>query len=93
MQDVIARVTAVAETKYLATAGKLQPGQYPIATESDGSWQTVSAGHWMSGFISGVCWQLYELTKNQLWAEQALKWQEGLANLQREFASQHDFGK
>lgn len=94
MNDLITRVTAVAGNKFFTTTQQLQAGQYPVATKSDGSWETVSAGHWMSGFISGVCWQLYELTGGlPMWANMAQRWQKGLANKQREFASQHDFGE
>jgi hypothetical protein len=61
----------------------LSPDQYPVATKSDGSWETVAAGHWMSGLFPGVMWQLYELTGGKkIWAEKAQQWQAGLANKQ-----------
>lgn len=94
MPELIARVTAVAEQKFTKATHRLRPDQYPIATLPDGSWETVAAGHWMSGFFSGVCWQLYELAgKKKIWADHAKRWQEGLANKQRDFAAQHDFGE
>ncbi|WIA29685.1 hypothetical protein OEZ86_012168 [Tetradesmus obliquus] len=93
MSSLIKRVTDVAENKALAATQVLSTDRYPIATQSDGTWETVAAGHWMSGLFPGVMWQLYELTRGkQIWAEKAQQWQAGLANKQREFASQHDFG-
>ncbi|KAF6260329.1 Six-hairpin glycosidase-like protein [Scenedesmus sp. NREL 46B-D3] len=93
MSSLVKRVTEVAEEKALAATQELSPDRYPVATQSDGTWETVAAGHWMSGLFPGVMWQLYELTGGkQVWAEKAQQWQAGLANKQRQFASQHDFG-
>lgn len=46
----------------------------------------------MSGFFPGVMWQLHALTGKPFWAEKAQQWQQNLANNQREFMTQHDFG-
>lgn len=58
MRDLITRVTAAAEAKARATAAALSTEQYPTATEPDGRWETVKAGHWMSGLWPGVLWQV-----------------------------------
>jgi hypothetical protein len=61
----------------------LSTDRYPIATQADGTWEAVAAGHWMSGLFPGVMWQLYELTGGkQIWADKAKQWQDGLANKQ-----------
>jgi hypothetical protein len=49
-------------------------------------------GHWMCGFFPGVLWQLHTLTGKPLWAQKAQLWQQRIANNQRDFATQHDFG-
>jgi hypothetical protein len=86
MRSVITRMTAAAEAKADAAVKALTHDVYPTASLPNGTWETVRAGHWMSGFFSGVLWQLYELsgrTKPQ-WAEHARAWQAGLADKQRE---------
>ncbi|GBF93075.1 glucuronyl hydrolase [Raphidocelis subcapitata] len=94
MADLMRRVRAAAEAKALATAGRLTPQQYPMATLPDGGWETVAAGHWMSGFYPGILWQLHELggRSDPAWPERARAWQAGLAGRQRDFGAQHDFG-
>jgi hypothetical protein len=47
----------------------------------------------MAGFWPGVLWQLHALTGKPIWAEKAQLWQKNLANKQREFTTQHDWGK
>jgi hypothetical protein len=47
----------------------------------------------MCGFFPGVLWQLHALTGKQLWADKAQLWQQKIANNQREFITQHDFGE
>jgi hypothetical protein len=98
MADLIQRVTAVAEQKARATVEALRPHQYPVATNhTSGAWEIVKAGHWMAGLFPGVMWQLHDLTGQGrrgkgYWADKARLWQAGLADRQREFGSQHDFG-
>jgi hypothetical protein len=96
MAALIARAAAAAEAKAEATAAALRPDQYPMATlpGGDGGWETVRPGHWMSGLFPGVMWQLYELggRTKPVWVARAAKWQAALADRQRDFGAQHDFG-
>jgi len=52
----------------------------------------AAAGDWTSGFFPGVLWQLYELTGKPQWADLAQQWQAALAEHQRDWWSQHDYG-
>lgn len=93
MEAVIARVIAVAANKLAASTQKLAPNQYPTATlPHNGQWMFNNAGHWTSGFFVGCLWQLHALTGKPEWAAAAQRWQEGLADKQRTWQSQHDFG-
>lgn len=40
-----------------------------------------------------MLWQLHALTGKQIWADKAQLWQKNLAGKQREFVTQHDWGK
>jgi hypothetical protein len=94
MPGLIRRAAAAAEAKAEATVAALRTDQYPMATLPSGQWETVRPGHWMSGLFVGVMWQLYELTNRTKpeWKDRALLWQAALADRQRDFGAQHDFG-
>jgi hypothetical protein len=94
MDAVIQRVSAVAENKLAASTQKLAPNQYPTATlPHNGQWMFNNAGHWTSGFFVGCLWQLHALTGKPEWGAAAQRWQQGLADKQRTWQSQHDFGE
>eukprot|EP00878_Enallax_costatus_P025843 GHUV01027680.1.p1 GENE.GHUV01027680.1~~GHUV01027680.1.p1 ORF type:complete len:183 (+),score=14.05 GHUV01027680.1:1778-2326(+) len=94
MDNIIARVTAIAEQQAAAAIQTVNSDRYPVATDPHtGSWVTVQPGHWTSGFFPGVLWQLHSLTGKTQWAEAAQKWQAPLAGKQRYWAAQHDFGR
>ncbi|KAF8073183.1 hypothetical protein HT031_000844 [Scenedesmus sp. PABB004] len=95
MQALLERVTAAAGAKVAAALAALPPDRYPTATQHGSpDWETVSPGHWMSGFFPGVLWQLFELSgrAERAWSDAAQRWQAALADRQRDFGSQHDFG-
>lgn len=92
MAALIDRAVASAEVKAAAAARGLTTQQFPAATTPGGAWELRAAGHWMSGFFSGVMWQLHALTGKQAWADKAALWQAPLAERQRDWAAQHDFG-
>ncbi|KAF8068165.1 unsaturated glucuronyl hydrolase [Scenedesmus sp. PABB004] len=93
MDALISRVTAVAEQQALATLAALPPTQFPVATSAaTGAWVTVTPGHWTSGFWPGVLWQLHALTGKEMWSAAAQRWQAALADKQRLWMAQHDFG-
>ncbi|GBF95055.1 glucuronyl hydrolase [Raphidocelis subcapitata] len=92
--EIIARVLAVAEAQARATVKNTTTDQFPYTGKrnvSDG-WTHTSAHAWTSGFFPGVLWQLHNLTGRAEWREQAERWTRPLANLQRDWALQHDFG-
>lgn len=66
--------------------------QFPSAANATGGWSTTGPGAWTSGFFPGVLWQLFNLTGQQQWQEAAEKWTQPLANRQRHWGYQHDFG-
>jgi len=71
---------------------RLTQPQYPSAITDDGTWNTTGPDAWTSGFFPGVLWQLYNLTGKPEWREHAEDWNEKLANRQRDWSLQHDFG-
>jgi hypothetical protein len=66
--------------------------QFPYAADDTDGWTTTAANTWTSGFFPGVLWQLYNLTGKPEWREHAHKWTQKLADLQRDWSLQHDFG-
>ena len=47
MDNIIARVTAIAEQQAAAAIQTVSPDRYPVATDPHtGSWITVQPGHW-----------------------------------------------
>eukprot|EP00775_Hariotina_reticulata_P002251 gene2251-2563_t len=82
MQELIRRVTQVSELQTMAAVQQLELGkQYPDAT-----------GRWTCGFFPGIMWQLHSLTGKKQWADLAQAWQAPLANKQRAWISQLDYG-
>jgi len=92
MTSVMARIIKVAEAQAQATIDHLPEDQFAYAADDTDGWTTTAANTWTSGFLPGVLWQLYNLTGKPEWKEQAHNWTAKLANLQRDWALQHDFG-
>ncbi len=76
----------------LAEAGKT-PQQLPVprTVTPDGKLKMVSAGDWTSGFFPGVLWYMYELTGENPWKEEAIKYTNYLEG-QKTNKGTHDIG-
>jgi unsaturated chondroitin disaccharide hydrolase len=74
-----------------ATDAAYQPGAFPSITDQAGSWQTVAAGHWTSGFFPGSLWLAYRRTGQHAFKAQARAWTHALAGQARD-TSTHDIG-
>jgi hypothetical protein len=68
------------------------PSQFPYSGNATGGWTYTNARSWTSGFYPGFLWGLYNLTGRPEWRARAEKWTMGVANLQRDWSLQHDFG-
>ncbi len=67
------------------------PRKYPRSTLADGSWKTVDARVWTSGFFPGLLWYMYERTSDESWRTHAESWTAGLEN-QKFNTGTHDVG-
>jgi unsaturated chondroitin disaccharide hydrolase len=67
------------------------PTKIPRTTNSDGSLKTVGIYSWTSGFFAGNLWYMYELTKEDKWKSEAIKWTEALDTIQY-WSGNHDVG-
>jgi hypothetical protein len=43
-----------------------------------GTWKTVTANDWTSGFLPGTFWQMFAATNNSYWSDKAKAWTLGL---------------
>ena len=68
-------VLAYTERRLLATDSALNPPAYPVRTKSNGSWITVGAADWTSGFYAAALWRTYERTHDSAWLKRAQTWQ------------------
>ena len=66
--------------------------QYPYSSDDGDGWTTTAANTWTSGFFPGVLWNLHNLTGKAEWRAAAEKWTERIANQQRDWSLQHDYG-
>jgi len=70
------------------TATTIPNDQYPTSTTPTltpgvlDTWQTTPPAFWTAGFFPGHLWQLFDLTKNSFFQQQALAWNEGLKGQQ-----------
>lgn len=63
----------------------------PRTINEDGSLKTVGIYNWTSGFFAGNLWYMYELTKDDKWKTEAIKWTEVLDTIQY-WSGNHDVG-
>jgi hypothetical protein len=55
--------------------------QFPMRSNNDGTWLTVTADDWTSGYFGGNLWEMYALTgKNTYWKDKATIWTNPLAS-------------
>ncbi|HEV2363961.1 MAG TPA: PEP-CTERM sorting domain-containing protein [Caulobacteraceae bacterium] len=62
------------EAQAQKTAASLQPGAYPRSGGQTGTWKTVTASDWTSGFFPGELWLLYQATGSATWRNDAQAW-------------------
>jgi unsaturated chondroitin disaccharide hydrolase len=73
------------------TVTSLAPGAYPRSGGQTGTWRTVGAGDWTSGFFPGELWLLYQATGSTHWLAEARSWTAPLAS-QATRTDTHDVG-
>lgn len=67
------------------------PTKIPRTILESGKLKTVGIYGWTSGFYAGNLWYLYELTKEEKWKNEAIKWTEALDTIQY-WSGNHDVG-
>lgn len=67
------------------------PTIIPRTVSDDGELRTTGIYGWTSGFFSGNLWYLYELTQDEQWKREAVKWTEALEPVQY-ITNDHDIG-
>ncbi len=68
-----------------------KPTKIPRTINEDGGLKTVDIYSWTSGFFAGSLWYLYELTQEEKWKTEAIKWTEALDTIQY-WSGNHDVG-
>jgi unsaturated chondroitin disaccharide hydrolase len=63
----------------------------PRTIAADGSLVSTDIYDWTSGFFAGNLWYLYELTADEFWKNEAVKWTETLDTIQY-YTGNHDVG-
>ncbi len=66
-------------------------GVYPRSTDTEGKIVCTNMYDWTSGFFPGSLWYLYELTGQEKWKKEALRWTASLESL-KTFTKHHDLG-
>ena len=81
------------EAQARKTVASLTPdySSYPSAGGEKGTWATVSASNWTSGFFPGELWLLYQATGSAKWLADAQAWTAPLAS-QATRTDTHDVG-
>lgn len=73
------------------TLNEVPTGSYPHETAGDGTWVTRPAGWWISGFLPGSLWLMYDATGDSTWRTAAAARQAGIES-QKTNTTQHDLG-
>jgi len=67
------------------------PNRFPRTISDDGSLVSTDIYDWTSGFFAGNLWYIYELTGDEKWKQEAVKWTETLDTIQY-WTGNHDVG-
>lgn len=67
------------------------PTRVPRTINRNGELKTTGIYGWTSGFFAGNLWYLYELTGDEKWKNEAMKWTEALDSVQY-VTNDHDIG-
>jgi hypothetical protein len=65
--------------------------RFPRTISKNGDMVTTNKWDWTSGFFAGNLWYLFELTGNEKWKNEAVKWTEALDSVQY-WSGNHDVG-
>ncbi len=82
---------AFAAAQLNRTLAEVPTGAYPHDTMSDGRWRTRPAGWWISGFLPGSLWLMYQATGDPAWRTAAASRQAGVES-QKTRTDSHDLG-
>jgi unsaturated chondroitin disaccharide hydrolase len=88
--DVTADLNFI-EAQAQKTVASFRPGDFPFAGGQMGTWTTVGASDWTSGFFPGELWLLYQATGSAQWLTDAKNWTAPLASQATE-TDRHDVG-
>lgn len=91
LDSLVAHDLAFAEGRLERTLAKVPANTYPNYTDANGEWVTTGARRWVSGFLAGQLWLMYEATGDPRWRRRAERRQAGLAG-QRQNTTTHDLG-
>jgi unsaturated chondroitin disaccharide hydrolase len=69
----------------------VDPPDYPIYTDSRGTWVTAGAWYWSSGFFPGELWLVRGLSADSAWTSRAQAWTVGV-EAEAHDTSTHDVG-
>lgn len=56
---------------WLFEDGKIEKDRFPYATIENGSWFLTEGGHWTDGFLPGILWGCYEVTRKEKYKQLA----------------------
>jgi unsaturated chondroitin disaccharide hydrolase len=65
--------------------------RFPRTVTDDGNLVTTDIYDWTSGFFAGNLWLIYELSGDEKWKKEAIKWTEALDTIQY-WSGNHDLG-
>src|SRR5919202_6150921 len=91
LDAAIAHDLTFAGAQLRRTLSEVASGAYPHQTYADGTWQTRSAGWWISGFFPGSLWLMYQATGDPSWRTAAAARQSGIES-QKTNTGTHDLG-
>ncbi len=81
---------AVSQTNNVLTVAS-DSTRIPRTLNKKNELTTVGIYNWTSGFFAGNLWYLYQLTNEDKWKKEAVKWTEALAPIQH-WSGHHDVG-
>lgn len=92
--DTIQKEVDFCEEQALRTLKSLPAADsFPRSIGADGrQWRLVNYKDWTSGFWPGICWYLYEYSRDTVWRNAAAKASVGLLPLAQQKIIDHDIG-
>jgi len=91
-QEFVVQNIEFAEHQIENTIGELENcNKIPRTISEDNKLKTVNIYSWTSGFFAGNLWYLYDLTRDEKWKNEAIRWTEVLDTIQY-WSGNHDVG-